>query len=184
MAAQVTMHSVAEPWFRACERFLYNEAELLDDLRWVDWLELLTDDITYEIPVRVTRQREGGVGTSKTAFHLREDHSSLTTRMTRLELPHAWVESPPSRSRRIVGNIRPALNGEHSSDPAESDGQECDVRSNLLMIRTRGDSTDVEQISGERFDRLRVVKGQLRLARRHVVLDQTTLAWPILGVPI
>ena len=32
------------------ERFLYNEAWLLDEQRFHDWLDLLTDDIRYVMP--------------------------------------------------------------------------------------------------------------------------------------
>ena len=34
--------------------FLVREAELLDQRRYREWLELLTDDIVYRMPVRVT----------------------------------------------------------------------------------------------------------------------------------
>jgi len=34
--------------------FLYREALALDERRFRDWLDLLTDDMTYEVPVRVT----------------------------------------------------------------------------------------------------------------------------------
>ena len=32
------------------EDFLYEEAALLDEWRLDEWLELLTDDVTYEVP--------------------------------------------------------------------------------------------------------------------------------------
>ena len=34
------------------EEFLYHEAELLDDRRFAEWLDLLTDDIRYWMPMR------------------------------------------------------------------------------------------------------------------------------------
>ena len=40
---------------RAVEQFLYREARLLDERRFHDWLELLTDDIRYWMPVRTSR---------------------------------------------------------------------------------------------------------------------------------
>ena len=34
------------------EDFLYAEADLLDERRFRDWLNLLADDITYFMPIR------------------------------------------------------------------------------------------------------------------------------------
>ena len=38
--------------------FLMREAELLDERHFGEWLDLLTDDIHYNMPVRVTRGSE------------------------------------------------------------------------------------------------------------------------------
>ena len=37
---------------REVEQFLYMEAELLDDRRYNDWIELIADDIHYHMPIR------------------------------------------------------------------------------------------------------------------------------------
>jgi 3-phenylpropionate/cinnamic acid dioxygenase small subunit len=37
---------------REIEKFLYREAELLDDRRYNDWIELIAEDIHYHMPVR------------------------------------------------------------------------------------------------------------------------------------
>ena len=34
------------------ENFLYHEAELLDERRYVEWLDLLADDLHYWMPIR------------------------------------------------------------------------------------------------------------------------------------
>ena len=34
------------------EDFLWDEAELLDDFRYEEWLDLLTDDLVYWMPIR------------------------------------------------------------------------------------------------------------------------------------
>lgn len=39
------------------ERFLYEEAALLDGHRYEQWLELFADDATYFMPIRRTRLR-------------------------------------------------------------------------------------------------------------------------------
>lgn len=40
----------------AVERFLYDEAELLDARRFEEWLALFAEDATYEVPLRITRE--------------------------------------------------------------------------------------------------------------------------------
>ncbi|ETX00272.1 MAG: hypothetical protein ETSY2_39415, partial [Candidatus Entotheonella gemina] len=41
------------------EAFLYREARLLDDRKFRDWLDLLTEDVRYWMPTRHNRMREG-----------------------------------------------------------------------------------------------------------------------------
>ena len=44
-----------EEIIREVEQFLYREARLLDARRFHEWLELLTDDVRYWMPVRTSR---------------------------------------------------------------------------------------------------------------------------------
>lgn len=50
-----------------------------------------------------------------------------------------------------------------------------EVSSNLLLTRSRFDESRTESLSGARSDVLERIDGRLRLARRTVFLDQTTL---------
>ena len=155
------------------EAFLHEEAELLDDGRLRDWLELVTDDIRYEVPVRVTRERVSGSGVARDMAHWTDDWTALEMRVLRQDTEYAWAEDPPSRTRHFVTNIR--------VKPGESEG-ELTVRSNILLFRSRGDSPQHDLLSGERHDVLRQVGGGWKLARRTVILDQSTL--PTHNLPI
>jgi hypothetical protein len=44
-----------EKLVREVEQFLYREARWLDERRFHEWLELLTEDIRYWMPVRTSR---------------------------------------------------------------------------------------------------------------------------------
>ena len=44
-----------EKLIREVEQFLYREARWLDERRFHEWLELLTEDIHYWMPVRTNR---------------------------------------------------------------------------------------------------------------------------------
>ncbi len=158
--------SVSEEIYRQVREFLFYEAELLDEERFREWLELLTDDVEYLMPVRVTRDRGGGPGFLDDMFHYEENKYRLTKRIERLETGSAWAEDPPSRTRHVISNIRVA--------PGDRD-DEVKVRSYLILYRTRGDDPRYDILSAERKDVLRQVDGEWKLARRVVHLDQATI---------
>ncbi|MFC5134751.1 MULTISPECIES: aromatic-ring-hydroxylating dioxygenase subunit beta [Haloferacaceae] len=153
-----------------CEEFLHHEAELLDDKRLHDWFELLTEDIEYLVPRRVTRERGSERSEfSGKGFLYRDDHGTLSTRVERFDNDYAWAENPPSRTRRFVSNVR-------ASELSNNEADDVAVKSNLLLYRSQGDTADHDLIVGEREDRLRRVDGEFKLAKRTVYLDQTVLA--------
>jgi len=150
---------------REIGEFFYREAELLDSNRLENWLELLTEDISYEMPVRLTRER-GQPDVSSQTGHFSEDRRSLELRVKRLGTDFGWAENPPSRTRRFISNIRV----ENTSNP-----NEVKARSYFLLYRSRGSSTQVDLISGERQDLLRKLDGRWKLASRLIIVDQTVL---------
>jgi ethylbenzene dioxygenase beta subunit len=155
-----------------CIEWLNEEAETLDANRMRDWLDLLHPDIDYRLPIRITRERPKGPGFSEDGYHMYEDYDSLTTRVERLDTEFAWAEDPPSRMRRFVTNVRVSV-------PAEG---EYEVRSNLLIFRSRLDSIEFELLSGERQDLLVATDGGLKLRRRLILLDHSTLRNKNLGI--
>jgi len=150
---------------REIGEFFYREADLLDSNRLEKWLELLTEDISYEMPVRLTRER-GQPDVSSQTGHFSEDRHSLVLRVKRLGTDFGWAENPPSRTRRFISNIRV----ENTSNP-----NEVNARSYFLLYLSRGSSTQAELISGERQDLLRKLDDGWKLASRLIIVDQTVL---------
>jgi phthalate 3,4-dioxygenase beta subunit len=146
--------------------FLYEEAELLDERRHHDWLERLTGDVVYRMPVRVTSAHSLEDSTLAHLSHFDEDRYSLEKRVQRFSTDHAWAEDPPSRTRRHVSNIR-AWHGD-----AED---ELIVRSSLLLFRSRGDAHGPDLLSAGRTDLLRIVDDRLLLAHREILVDESVL---------
>lgn len=152
----------------ACEVFLYEEAQLLDNREVVEWHEtMITEDIEYRIPIRTTRERSAETEFSTDSYHMKEDWGSLKVRVNRMENDFAWSEDPPSMNRRFVSNVL-------VSDWDE-DAEEITTRSNLLVHRLQSDDTDPDLISAERVDTLRRTDGDWRLAERRVLLDHTVI---------
>lgn len=146
--------------------WLHQEAELLDAGQMEDWLALLTDDVTYEMPVRVNRERTREPLPAAAMHHFQDDRVTLQMRVERLQTDFVWAEDPPSRTRHLVTNIRVTP----TADP-----DEVDVKSYFLLYRNRADETGAELLAGERQDRLRRVDGAWKLARRVILVDQSTL---------
>lgn len=158
-----------------CEEFLYHTAELLDDRRLTDWHDLVTEDITYRVPVRTTRERSNESEFSDTAYLMKEDWGTLKVRTERMENDFAWSEDPPSRTRRQVTNVRVTDVGD----------DEVELKNNLVIVRSRKEETDPEFLTMERHDTLRrVADGYVppsggdpgfKLATRCVLLDHTVI---------
>lgn len=151
---------------REIENFLFGEAELLDDGRFEEWVELFADDAHYEMPIRVTRERRADWQLAPTGKIFDDTKATLTIRVQRLGTEYAWAEDPPSRTRHFVTNIRVA--------PADRP-DEFRVRCNLLVYRSRGELPDYNVLSADRQDLLRRQPDGWKIARRFVALDQSTV---------
>jgi phthalate 3,4-dioxygenase subunit beta len=145
---------------------LLREADALDERRHHDWLAMLTEDIRYLVPVRVTTAHSLDDSFLADMAHFDEDRYSLTKRVERFDTEFAWAEDPPSRTRRFVTNVR-AWSGDRED--------ELLARSNLLLFRSRGDVHGPDLLSARRTDLLRRVDGELRIARREALLDESVL---------
>lgn len=152
----------------AVEGFLYREARLLDEQHLHDWLDLVTEDIDYRVPVRTTRERGAEQSEfSREANVFKEEYASLDARVRRFDKEYAWSENPPTRTRRFVTNVEIVA-------VREAD-DELDVSSNVLVFRAKEDEVEPDFIAGRRADTLRRVDGELKLAERVVYLDHTVL---------
>jgi PAH dioxygenase small subunit len=148
--------------------FLFLEAELLDSGLFPDWLQLLDTRVHYYIPVRQTLMRDEGPDESEMA-HIDDFYPALSERVERMRSKFNWAENPASRTRHHITNIR--IRGVESAVHEDH----ITVYSNLLFYRSRMDDRTSDLVSCERQDVLVRSKGDLKLLKRHVVLDQSTL---------
>src|ERR1700728_2907039 len=147
------------------EQFYYLEAELLDDGRFADWLDLLDDDLDYWMPVRTNRLRRQqalAIATRGEAAFYDETKDSLAWRIRRFDSGMAWAEDPPSRTRHLVTNVVV-----HNNDPAEwreFSGEDLHVRAAFLVYRSRLEREE-NVFAGRRNDILRRRGNEFKLAR-------------------
>ncbi|WP_420751333.1 3-phenylpropionate/cinnamic acid dioxygenase subunit beta [Rhodococcus sp. O3] len=157
------------------EQFYYEEAELLDDGRFTDWLDLLADDLDYWMPTRTNRLRRQqalSIAARGEAALYDETKDSLAWRIRRFDSGMAWAEDPPSRTRHLVTNVVA-----RHVDPAEHAGftaGDLVVRSAFLVYRNRLEREE-NIFAGGRTDVLRRTDTGLKVARRTILLDQNIL---------
>lgn len=141
------------------EDFLYEEAALLDEWRLDEWLALFADDATYSVPSTDTPNAEP----SDTLFLIADDAASLRSRVEQLMGKTTWSESPHSRTRRLLGNVR----------IRRTDGERAFVTANFVVHRMRTNRT------GTYVGRYEYVLERrdagLRIQHRRAILDLESL---------
>ena len=155
---------VSDAEYLEIQRFLYQEAAVLDARDYCDWLDFLTDDITYRITTQQVRPAEEPV---QRFTIIDEASDSLSLRVHQLadpKLTHA--ENPATLTRRFLSNFqitRAVLPNTYK------------VSANLLVYKNRTTGPAGGFLVGVRHDVLRRVDGALKIADRCVDLDETVL---------
>lgn len=142
------------------EEFLFEEAALLDEWRLDEWLKLLTDDAIYQIPSTDAPDSDA----RNALFLIADDVTRIKARVKRLNDTEAHAESPRSRTRRMVANVRITAR----------DGDSLSVSANFSVFRYRRNSP-LRQYVGRYEYRLKTTDDGLRIAERRVILDPTEL---------
>lgn len=88
---------------RTVEAFLYREARLMDENRYEEWLSLFAEECRYWIP-----SNRADADPDRAMSILNCDRSSLESHVHRLAGGKAFAQSPPSRMRRVIGNVEVA----------------------------------------------------------------------------
>lgn len=158
-------------WFLLQEisDFLFHEANLLDERRYEEWLDLLADDYHYSVPLRMNvefadadTRGETKVGSEVCWFD--EPKSTVELRVLQLATGVHWAEEPVSRVSHLVTNLR----------IEEVTMPEVKLSSRFLVYRNRvADETDF--FVGRRTDVVRRTEDGWQIVKRHLLLDQSVL---------
>ena len=145
------------------EQFLYAEAALLDELRFDEWLTLLTDDIHYWMPATVQRYRKDERAPSPLhSAYYNDTRRELELRIRRFETDTCWTENPATRTAHMVHNVE-----------VEATGKPDEYRAYSISVVYRNMNEDEEHtLHCLREDLLRRVDGELRIARRLLTAQQ------------
>jgi 3-phenylpropionate/cinnamic acid dioxygenase small subunit len=153
----------------AVEEFLVHEARLLDERRFRDWMELFAEDGAYWVPA-VPDQ----VSPFAEASLFYDDRDLMRTRVERLEHPRIHVQTPPSRTAHLVGNV--------IVEEIDAASGEVLVGSTVIMVEYRDEAQRV--FAGRQHHRLRREGAGFRIVQKRVDLINCDSAFEPMAVPI
>jgi len=151
------------------EQFLYQEAALLDERRFLEWIDLIADDIHYHMPIRRNVKfgeldHENTDAESEMSW-FDEGKRTLLGRVRQIMTGVHWCEEPFSRVRHIVSNVQ----------VVGVRGDEVDVKSNFFVWQNRLQE-EVNVFVGRREDILRRDQETgWKIRKRLILLDQNVL---------
>lgn len=150
------------------EQFYFLEADMFDEWRLREWLELLADDVRYFMPMtrNVAHNNRAAQFTrpQQDVAWFDDDKQILVARVEQILSGVHWAEEPLSRISHLVTNVRI-----HAAE-----GDTVEAGSRFLIYKNRMQSeTDI--YVGKRRDILRRTADGLRIAKRTIWLDQNVL---------
>lgn len=113
------------------ESFLFREVRLLDQRKFRDWRQLLTDDAIYWVP--------NGDADGDPQLHcsiVYATPSMVEDRLDRAESPFYWVGDPPIRSVHTVSNVL----------LERADGDSADIACNQVIYLYRENDQRRDQV--------------------------------------
>jgi 3-phenylpropionate/cinnamic acid dioxygenase small subunit len=157
---------------REIEDFFYTEADLLDEREYDRWLDLLTEDVVYWMPMRknvsfANRAKDTTAEDDVAWFH--DDKETLRKRVKQIQTGLHWADEPISRVAHVITNIR-------LTEPisALDEGARATTKCRFIVYRNRLEA-ETDLLVGRREDTLTRIGGQLKVARRKIILDQSVL---------
>lgn len=157
---------------REIEDFFYKEADLLDEREYDQWLDLLTEDIVYWMPMRKNvsfANRDKDITAENDVAWFHDDKETLRKRVKQIQTGLHWADEPISRVAHVITNIRLA-------EPISvlGNGAKATTKCRFIVYRNRLES-ETDLLIGRREDTLTRAGGELKVARRKIILDQSVL---------
>jgi 3-phenylpropionate/cinnamic acid dioxygenase small subunit len=154
--------------YREVSEFLYREAQLLDSGRFQEWLQLLDEEMRYQLSTpKLTMATPGARAPQESTLLMDETVGSFKVRVQQLTTPaFTLAENPRPFTRRFIANIL--------IEPGAGAGPIC-VLSNALVFRSRGNQMEPHLFSVGRRDLMKKKDGRLLLVRREAQLDESVV---------
>lgn len=153
--------------YLAFQNLLYREARLLDNEQYDDWLDMLSDDIHYYMPMpaRYDREEKSGKPAEYEANIFNDKKPHLQLRIDRFGTGFVWSENPKNHLKHLVSNIEVF--------PGKND-QEWEVFSVVTVYRNRLDGEERRMIV-TRNDIWRIEHDTVKLVLRDMVFNHAVV---------
>lgn len=159
--------AATQPGLDELRAFIEDEAELLDTQQFDRWLALYAEDAAYWVPA--VPDQENWIDQVSLFY---DDRHTMATRVQRLNHPKLHCQSPPSRTVRVISNVR----------LESSDAAGATVRSKFVMIEDRPGAE--QRVFGGRYSHtLRRVGEGLEIVMKRVDLTNCDQSFPMLTQP-
>lgn len=142
------------------QELMFLEAELLDEWRLKEWLDLFTADGGYFVPAT---DLPPNASPDTSLFYVADDRFRMEQRVERLLKRTAHAEFPRSKTRHLVSNVR----------IRSRSAEELDVGAAVLTYRTKMGLTET-YIGSYRYRMVLTADG-LRIREKRCVLDMDGL---------
>lgn len=160
---------------REIEEFYYDEANMLDERRFDEWLDVLHEDLEYFMPIR--RNVKFGMHDERenTPFEegmswFNEDKWTLCKRIEQILTGVHYAEEPLSRIAHLVTNVQV-----RDVTPSLDDPQVVEASCRFHVYQNRVEEEQYNFV-GRRYDRfVKQGDGRFLLRRREILLDQNVL---------
>lgn len=161
MEATILTRSLEKPLSRVeYEDFLFEEAAMLDQRRFLEWFALFTDDAVYEVPQAGV---DDGANSGTDLFYIADDYGRLRFRVERMLKHGNHSEWPASVCSRSITNVRVTGNGERG----------VHVECRFITYRSKNEATDL--YCGHHQYILRHENGALKIASKRTFIDMNSL---------
>jgi|ERR1700688_2869684 benzoate/toluate 1,2-dioxygenase subunit beta len=137
---------------RRVEEFLYQEAKLIDEHRYEEWLALWSEDALYWVPCN-----SDDADPMRQAMIIYDNRARLEERVYRLTSGAAWAQQPQSRTRRLISNVE-----------VREDSGGYAVESNCIIAELRRSRQDI--FAARLLHTLRPIGDSFRIALKKVLL--------------
>jgi 3-phenylpropionate/cinnamic acid dioxygenase small subunit len=145
----------------AVEQFLYRQADLLDNKRWQDWVDLFAKDGIYWMPPDASYKTWEG----QPAIFA-EDKNLMNVRMGRVLHPDAWSQRPLWGTNHVVSNV--------CIEKIKPSG-DVEVKSRFHMMELRRD--DVRHFAGQYTHHLKKTKKGYEIKLQRVDMTNAQAAY-------
>lgn len=154
--------------------FYYQEADLIDERQFKEWLELLHDDVKYFMPMR--RNVKFGQHAERENTRQGQDISwfdegkwTLTKRVEQILTGVHYAEEPLSRTSHLLSNVRVL------DISTTEEGRRLVKTSCRFLVYLNRVEYEVNTMAGKRYDTIIETAEGWKVLDREIILDQNVL---------